>query len=60
MRLYVLELSSRPHVIRIPWLCDAGVGSPKLTNEGEEPYAIGYRGEEVHLGHALLDVQEVT
>ena len=60
MRLYVLEISSLPRVNRLPRLCDAGVGSSKLPNEGGDTYAIGYHGEGVPLGHALLAVREVA
>ena len=42
MRLYVLELYSIPYVIWVQQLCDAGVSSPKLSNEGSDPYATGY------------------
>ena len=60
MRLYVLKRFSRPCVIRVTQLCDAGVVPPKLPYEGEDPYAIGYHDEGVPLRHALLAVQEVT
>ena len=53
----VAELPACPRVIRIPRLRYAGVGSPKLPDEGEDPYAICDHGEGVPLGHALLAMQ---
>ena len=54
----VHEPSSSPRIIRVTRLCYAGVCSPKLPYEGEDPYVIGYHGEGVPLGHALLAVRE--
>ena len=57
MHLYVLKVSFSPRIIRVPRMCDTGVGSPKLPQEGEDPYAIGYHGKGVPLVHNLLAVQ---
>ena len=59
MRKDVFELPPYLRVIRIPRLYDAGVGSPKLPDEGDDPDSICDHGEGVPLGHALLAVQEV-
>ena len=60
MRFYVLKPPPCPRIIRVPRLCEARVGSPKLPNEGEDPDAIGDHGEKVPLGHALLAVKELA
>ena len=54
------KLPACPYVIRIPWLCDVGVGSSKLPDEGEDPDNIVNHGEGVHLGHTLLAMQKVA
>ena len=60
MRQDVRELSSRPRIICVPQLCYAGGCTLKLPYEGGDPYAIGYHGEGVPLGHSLLALQELT
>ena len=41
------EMSPSPRVVRVPRLCDMGVGSPKLPNERGDPNAICNHGEKV-------------
>ena len=47
-------------VIRIPRLCDMGVGSLKLPDEGGNPNVICNHGEGFLLCHALLAMKEVA
>ena len=56
----VAELPDCPRVIRVPRLCDEGVVSLKLPDEGEDTDAICDHGEGVPLGHALFSMQEVA
>ena len=55
-----MKFPPRPRIIYVPRLCYPVVCSPKISYEGEDPYAIGDHGKEVPLGHTLIAVQEVT
>ena len=57
---YLLEPSSRPRVIILPWLSDPGVGALKFPDNGEDLYDIYNYGKGVPLGHTLLAIQEVV
>ena len=54
------ELPPCPRVICIPRLCDTGVGSLNLPDEGEDPNDICNHGKGVPLGHTLLAKKEVA
>ena len=48
------ELTPSPRVVRVPRLCDTGVGSPKLPDEGGDPDEICNHVKGVPLFHYLL------
>ena len=55
-----LEGATRPSVIRIPGLCDAGVGLPQLLDDGEDPQPISHHLQWISLGQPLLTVEQAT
>ena len=54
------KLPTRSGVICVPQLRDIRVRELKITDQWEDPYAIGDHGKWIPLVHSLLDIQEVA
>ena len=55
-----LEGATVPSIICIRGMGDAGVGLPKLLDEGEDLQPVHHHHQWIYLGHPLLTVDEVT